>query len=142
MAKPIPPGEPSPVGPASGTTPDVTNWLDQNAGPVSAEDAGLAFDGNGGGPQPLMPPGAQYEIQEYLDSAERALPLNDARVLCTGCVFGWIMAEVAPTKNKKPDGSDFLRFKGFCTYGGGRMSLGDIRPVQCNRYRKDERVSP
>lgn len=114
----------------------VDEWMEANRGPQTPEGAPqrLGPAPYDGGPAPLSAPMPMYDAQEYLDSTERALPFQDPRVLCSRCRHGWIMGEVAPTRNKKADGSDFLRFKGICTFGGGRMSLQDIRPIQCNRF--------
>lgn len=128
--KPTPPEAPAgaPSSDANSPPSSVAEWMANHAAPLPA-----APEYNGG-PAPLAAPAPLYDAQEYLDSAERALPLTDERVLCNACVHGWIMAEVAPTKNLKPDGTEFHRYKGFCTFGGRTMSLQDMRPTLCNRY--------
>lgn len=129
MSKPLPP-DPDSQGPIP-----VDNWMAAHHAP-----AGHADQAYGGGPQLQAPPQAAFDGQEYLDSTERVLPLTDPRVLCTRCRHGWIMAEPAPTKNLKPDGTEFKRYKGTCCYGGGRMSLQEMRPTECNRFELDPRA--
>lgn len=64
---------------------------------------------------------------------------EERQVKCKTCKHYWAMVQAAPVKNRKPDGSGFVRYERFCTVIPKRpMTLEARLVLDCNRYEEQK----
>lgn len=108
--------------------------------------AGTDFDPRHEGTLPVMLHGGAFEPTFPSPSAasggfkpQWTDVVDEAKVLCFGCRWAWIVWKHAPVRNLKPDGSPFVAREGYCLYpaqmpGGAPIPLEERFVLKCNVF--------
>ena len=69
--------------------------------------------------------------------AGSGLPIESSRI-CVNCDNYWGLKNLAPVRNKRPDGTPFMQHESFCMYKDKLFQLSERMVQDCTRFKKKD----
>lgn len=91
-------------------------------------------------PGPLPGPRGFLGLRGVEEEPPALTPEEESRIKCRSCKHYWAMTQQAAVKNRREDGSAYVKYERFCLVVPKRpMTLEARLVLDCNRYEEQKK---